>query len=523
MPGNHLSLLEQNLFEQWNHNRYNKALHCIRISGANGLRGLTDVEVKFHYPVTVICGQNGAGKTTILSLATLAYHAQVGFHAKGGKNTITQEAGTYYTFQDFFYKGPGDGDFTGVTIEWQFFNHPAKQITKNSNKWMHYERRPKKAVQFLSTARIVSAIEQKGLRSKFKEDAAGFTRAPLDEKHMKYLSQILHRNYMQAEELTIKDSNIRTCNCNREAAYSSFNMGAGEDIIIELLAILQNMPPHSLVVIEEIEIGIHPEALRELAKIIQEISGKKNIQFIISSHSRDFIDSLPRKARILLQRFNDKTHITESPTTSYAMGMLRNAVEPELQILCEDEFAKKILTHAISRTLRKRLHIAPIGSWSELARACCVLRQTSPRSKTLIVWDGDVSDRNASTEISKYHVDNYIFLPGAETPEEYIINTLKGSASAITALTERLHLSSDDETTQILADSTSLGNNHDYFHYIATEVSLHTEQVEDFLICEAIKVCSEEFKKIEEIIASLLNGQRHPDLENHNRAAVSPA
>ena len=54
-------------------------------------------------------------------------------------------------------------------------------------------------------------------------------------------------------------------------------MGAGEDAIIELLSYIQKMPKGSLCIIEEIELGIHPEALAALAEVIQEIAEKKEI------------------------------------------------------------------------------------------------------------------------------------------------------------------------------------------------------------------------------------------------------
>ncbi|MGW4889704.1 AAA family ATPase [Streptomyces murinus] len=51
------------------------------------LRGFTDREVTFEFPVTALVGPNGGGKTTVLGAAALAYEsvAPGRFFAKSGK------------------------------------------------------------------------------------------------------------------------------------------------------------------------------------------------------------------------------------------------------------------------------------------------------------------------------------------------------------------------------------------------------------------------------------------------------
>ena len=50
-------------------------LRSISIKGRPGLRGIQDLSINFNYPLTVISGKNGCGKTTALALAALGFHS----------------------------------------------------------------------------------------------------------------------------------------------------------------------------------------------------------------------------------------------------------------------------------------------------------------------------------------------------------------------------------------------------------------------------------------------------------------
>jgi predicted ATPase len=64
--------------------------------GAGEIRGLNDFEISFRYPISVIAGANGSGKSTILALAACAYDNYTdGFRLPGRRLP-------YYTMSDFF-------------------------------------------------------------------------------------------------------------------------------------------------------------------------------------------------------------------------------------------------------------------------------------------------------------------------------------------------------------------------------------------------------------------------------------
>lgn len=84
--------------------------------------------------------------------------------------------------------------------------------------------------------------------------------------------------------------------------YSGFNMGAGEDVACQLTRTVHRMPKGGLLIMEEIETGLHPAAQRHLMRYLIELCREKQLQVIRSSHSQTVLESVPADARILLVR-----------------------------------------------------------------------------------------------------------------------------------------------------------------------------------------------------------------------------
>lgn len=116
MPGCRLNDTERRLKEKWNRAWPHNKLRSISIEGNPGLRGIKKLAVEFKFPLVVVCGRNGSGKTTLLSLAALSYHTIDGHFPRGAiLSQQTNRPSAYYTFKDFFYKGPADPDISGIT------------------------------------------------------------------------------------------------------------------------------------------------------------------------------------------------------------------------------------------------------------------------------------------------------------------------------------------------------------------------------------------------------------------------
>ena len=213
----------------------------------------------------------GCGKTTVLALSALGFHSPGGHLPLNARNrSKSGRAPSYYTFSDFFFKGPGDPDIAGVEITWKYHGGKEISIKKQTDKWMRYERRPDRPVHYLGVVRSIPAVEQSALRSHFKATNKSNKSWSLSGDFCARLTDIMGRPYDEAGVMSSNQYLMRRCMAG--ASYSSFNMGAGEDILIDLLYMLQETPEGSMIVVEEIELGLHPEALITLARHLQEIT-----------------------------------------------------------------------------------------------------------------------------------------------------------------------------------------------------------------------------------------------------------
>lgn len=425
MPGSRLSKVEKKLADRWDSSTYagHPLLTGIEVRGTPGLRGQTELTMEFNYPVTVLCGRNGSGKSTVLALAALGFHS-------AGVPSGTSLQGEYYTFRDFFFKGPGDPDIAGLEITWHYRNcsRNALKITKQTKQWMRYARRPVRSVYYVGALRAVPAIEQTVLRHHFG-GGRKLPRQPLDPAMRERLGAIMGRTYSEAEVCSSARHALRTCKA--AGTYSSFNMGAGEDVLIDLLFTLQSAPEGSLVVIEEIELGLHPAAVVRLAEHLQKIALKRHLQIVVSSHSEYFVDSLPRRARALLQCAGGRSVVIPSPTTRYAMGEMSGNCTPEVYVYCEDEVAAIAVESGLDGLQRRRVKAVPVGSSTQLTTVAAHMHLAAGlQQRALLVWDGDVAQGDRDrwlrelTSLHPGHTVSWTTLPGDVPPERWAIEAL---------------------------------------------------------------------------------------------------
>ena len=139
---------------------------------------------------------------------------------------------------------------------------------------MHYERRPKRPVHYLGIIRAIPAQEYKVLRSRLGASKK-IIKKKFDLDYLKLFKDVMSQPYTMASILSAKDVSIRSVTL-LDNEYTSFNMGSGEDAALYILDVISKTPDGALIVIDEVEIGLHPEAQIRLANILQEIIYRKS-------------------------------------------------------------------------------------------------------------------------------------------------------------------------------------------------------------------------------------------------------
>jgi len=118
--------------------------------------------------------------------------------------------------------------------------------------------------------------------------------------------------------------------------YTNFNMGAGEEVIISLISRLVELPDYSLVLIEELELGLHPKAQKILIEKLFHIVFTKKHQLIFTTHSPFLFDAMPKEGRILLRKPKESLEVIYEPSSSLAFSELTGDTQKELTVYVED-------------------------------------------------------------------------------------------------------------------------------------------------------------------------------------------
>ncbi len=266
---------------------------------------------------------------------------------------------------------------------------------------------------------------------------------------------------------------------------SQFHQGAGEDSILDMFKLLQDIPNQSLLVIDEVENSLHPQAQRRFVRYLLELSRVKKLQIILSTHSPFVLEELPPVARIMLMQLADRKEIVYEVSTNFALASMDDEAHPDLYVFLEDDEAVSLFWEILKQDgdhyeeYSKKISARSVGS-------CTVVKALNELSKngklpypSLCVVDGDKAGE----------IPECLSLPGAQAPEKQIILDLKGKEW--NGLDERFGIGAGS-LFKYLDDAILLLDHHDWTEYIGNRVKKSKDAVWSILIEEWCKQCADQ-------------------------------
>lgn len=261
-------------------------------------------------------------------------------------------------------------------------------------------------------------------------------------------------------------------------SYSGFNMGAGENAVISILLDLLEAGSGSLMVIDEIELGLHAKAQKEFILVLKEICKEQKCQIICSTHSPIILEALPPEARFFIQNQNAQTSITKGISSEYAFGKLAGQNTNELNIFVEDDVGEAVIHNIIPLRLRERVKIHIIGSDEAVLKQMAAYYREE-RQNFIAFLDGDKRTKhNQQIDQIKRHLETRIgrdesdfrdlidqrlcYIPGGQWPEISIIKFLLDTDTA-GILSSQWDIA-DEEVTSFLEQALSAGKHNEFYH-----------------------------------------------------------
>ncbi len=382
----------------------------LRSLTVHGVRGV-DATIEFTWPVTAIGGTNGSGKTTFLQVASAAYVAEAGRRQvnlgswirgalRGDTPPITVPAHIQYAFAD-------------STPTFRVDYLPAR------TRW-NYPRRgnPQRNVEFVGITTFAPRVEKKDRVHHARGNLQILRSARVDDLLTQSVSRILGATYTELNQHTVgvegkwQDSVPQLS--RGIASYSEPHMGAGEQKVVRLVQRLEQVPPKSLILLEEPELTLHPDAQVGLAWYLMSLARRKGHQVLIATHSEHLFQSLPIQARALLVRTADQLEVLHEVSSLRAARELTNSMQVNAPIvLVEDDAACSFLREIfrqIDRALISQCAVVAVGNDDDVRRLTETLRDSGV--KVVGVRDGDRGEaRN----------DMLFSLPGGAPPESVLL------------------------------------------------------------------------------------------------------
>ena len=399
----------------------------------DGIRGFSNLRVLFDYPVSVIAGGNTTGKSTVLFAAACAYKVP----GAGVRDYVPSTL-----FPDYRPKfGEREDMRQEVTIEFNYLtlNGPLSMRWRRGKGWNRSFLGRKNASQperqlYLRTlsnlsnpSEVRSVLNMSRLKSQPEE-------TPLTAAQIEFAHQMLPFRYSEVVDLSDGKKNLLFASQEGGAAYSELHMAAGERAILRLSQEITQLNG-ALVLIDEVEAGLHPWVQQLLMLHLQQLALRNDLQIIVTSHSPVVLDSVPLHGKIFLDRDDVSGKVEVRPAyRDIIQNALYGRSNEMLKLLCEDEIAEGILQGVFDYLLPQErinwesVHIGRDTGADEFPQHAQALKKFGQIRDTVFILDGDkrnseIEDKIKNATGAAVNI-SILFLPGIESPERWVWNRL---------------------------------------------------------------------------------------------------
>lgn len=312
------------LLEKVSGQNYGKYLYKIKLKK---IRGFKDQIVTLDFPVTALIGPNGGGKTTILGSSACAYKSIKPGHF-------------------FARSGNLDDSMQNWTIEYELIDKDINQRdtvrrTASFRRYRWNRDSLNRDVAVFGVSRTVPATERIELR---KFATSSFNVKPedileIEDTVSSAVEKILGKDISKYSNIRIDERGRVTLLAGKTKEgdqYSEFHFGAGESSVIRMVMKIESLRDNSLILIEEIENGLHPVATVRMVEYLIEIAERKKAQVIFTTHSDDALKPLPSKG--IWAAIDEK--VIQGKLDIHSLRTITGEIDAQLVIFTEDKFSK---------------------------------------------------------------------------------------------------------------------------------------------------------------------------------------
>lgn len=395
--------LIQSLVSMLKHNKFDKYITNITFPNFKNIKPNSSLD--FDFPLTALVGANGSGKSSILhalwgapknfSTSRFWFSTDLDPINEGGDEGINRY---YYTYwenklhmhlqavklrgkkrQGYWEPGrvrPRDG----MTRMPEFQKEHA--LFRSADRWNPVERkvvyinfkcefsafdkyfyfadndsnledRQKKFT--LNSSRLKRIIDEKMTSMVLYKHERIVENRELTNEELFWIRHILGHNYIKASYIkhSLYDNNGSPSVLFSKPSinYSEAFAGSGELAVVRAVIELLKAENNSLVLLDEPETSLHPQAQINLLQMLLTLIKEKQLQVILSTHSPIIVDALPTSAiKILEETDGSKVSVIDCRHPQMAFKRLGfNQAQGKIILAVEDQLLSEILRAAIHK------------------------------------------------------------------------------------------------------------------------------------------------------------------------------
>lgn len=176
--------------------------------------------------------------------------------------------------------------------------------------------------------------------------------------------------------------------------YSEAFAGSGEVAIVSSVVKLLAAEDYALVLLDEPETSLHPGAQRRLLNFLLHCIKKKKMQVVMSTHSPEFLRGLPDEAiKVLEETPSGRVTINNSSSPLVAFKRLGASSPGRIRVIVEDATAKQVVDVVRRQYLpdgeRDKIEVVVVPGGAESILGHYIPAAIAGDDNTFVLLDGD--------------------------------------------------------------------------------------------------------------------------------------
>ncbi|MEJ2788299.1 MULTISPECIES: AAA family ATPase [unclassified Pseudoxanthomonas] len=256
----------------------------------------------------------------------------------------------------------------------------------------------------------------------------------------------------------------------RAQYYSERNFSLGELCVLKMLRDLQGIPRKSLLLVDELELALHPRVQIALLRYLERIATEQELTVIFSTHSVSLLKAVKRRQIMYLEANGADVATVVGCFPTYALGGIASSEEaaPDVLVYVEDDAAMYISESLVQLTkgalfadeyrLYPTVQVVPVGTFMSVInlvrRGTAMLPDTT---RIAMLLDADVKNETVADWVANAKHDKLAVVQEVEdemnflpwTPEvglaEFLKNTTAEAQAALRAkfADHRIHITQE--------------------------------------------------------------------------------